>query len=103
MGGAKPGEISACFRQAIEVRAPHAEGSDRIDEQPHFHSALRRGDEPGEHCIPARVVVPDVKLNVHMMPCLIDALGQRRIELCAIHQQPRMIGARDRILVNLRK
>jgi hypothetical protein len=64
---------------------------------------LGRGHETIEHGIAAGIVSPDVKLDVNMVPRLIDALGQGCIKFRAIDEQPRFFRAGNGVLIDLRK
>jgi hypothetical protein len=66
-----------------------------------FHAPTRGGDEPGEHFIAARVILPDVKLDMHVMLRFVDALSERDEKLTAVNQQSGVIGAGNGILIEV--
>ena len=80
---------------------PQPEATDRVQQQPHFHSSLGGGHEAIEHGIAAGIVSPDVKLDVNMIPRVIDTLGQGRIKFRAIDEEPRFFRTGNGILVDL--
>jgi hypothetical protein len=56
-----------------------------------------------KHFATARVIAPNVELDVHMCAGFIDALSERAEELRAIDEQPRRFGGGDGILIQLRE
>ena len=56
-----------------------------------------------QHFPAARVITPDIKFDVNVMPCLVDAFGQRREKLIAIDQEPRAFPSGDSEFVELGK
>ncbi len=103
MSGAKPGKFPARGDERREMRAPQAEAPDAIEEEPHFHTALRGGHEMRQHFTSTRVVAPDVKFDMHVPARLIDPFGQGREELAAIDQETGTFGGGNGKLIQPRE
>src|SRR4029077_10537389 len=82
---------------------PQPETADGIEQQAPFYASTGSGGEAVEHFIRPRIVLPDVKFDMHMMPRFLDPLPKCGEECAAVDQQPCLLRARDGVFMQVQK